>query len=370
MRCAHRSYLPGLVVLLLLLGFVAPQAAAQDIPPEQPCPEGLVYYEPGDICLLPEDIPSDQEEGDQPADEAQQSTEEPVVDEQQSVEDEQIDDETQPANDEQQPALDQEQAAGDPNAQIKNLTLLTFACPVNWDPATRPIEASREMCTEPIVANMTYTVLFEGEELVSATLGVPIDLAETFGASGPGMYTIRETVQEGLDEPVRLLRDLRRRRHEAPDRGGNGARRIARHPAGRRRRGQLRVVQRGHRARVSAPAAPALGLDLKVFSCPAPAEFNGGLDECTLPLPGPISFEFSYGGQVLETGTVSPPELTYEVSTRMTPCPASGRSGRSCRKGGSILTSPARTVTLPAAPTSAKSRSSHRPTAAWASRSG
>ncbi len=205
MRCAHRSYLPGLLVLLLLLGFVAPQAAAQDIPPEQSCPEGLVYYEPGDICLLPEDIPSDQEEGDQPVDDAQQSTEDQQVpEEDQSIVGEQVDDTT---DDEQPPAEDGEQGQAEAGsaAQIRNLTLLTFSCPINWDPATRDIEASREMCTEPIVPAMNYTILFKGQEMVTTALGTDVDLAKDLGLNGvplpTGMWTIRENLQEGLDDP-------------------------------------------------------------------------------------------------------------------------------------------------------------------------
>ncbi len=59
MRRAHRSLLPGLVVLLLLFGFVAPPgpAAAQEFD----CPEGLVYNDAAEICLPPEDVPVEEE---------------------------------------------------------------------------------------------------------------------------------------------------------------------------------------------------------------------------------------------------------------------------------------------------------------------
>ena len=59
MRRAHRSLLPEFGVLLLLFGFVAPPgpAAAQGFD----CPEGLVYDEAAEICLLPEDVPPGEE---------------------------------------------------------------------------------------------------------------------------------------------------------------------------------------------------------------------------------------------------------------------------------------------------------------------
>ncbi len=56
---ARRSYLPGLIVVLFLVGFVAPpgSAAAQEFD----CPEGLVYNDAAEICLPPEDVPAEEE---------------------------------------------------------------------------------------------------------------------------------------------------------------------------------------------------------------------------------------------------------------------------------------------------------------------
>ncbi len=204
-RAGRWSCLPGLIVAIMLAGLIAPQAAAQgdgDPPPDQECPEGLVYEPVGDICVLPENLPAPEEEPpveEAPVEEA--PVEEAPVDEA-PVDEAPVDEGEPPAEDEPDdaPAI-----AGDPTATIKNLTLLTFACPVNWNPATRDIEASREMCTEPIVPNMTYTVLLEGQELIAASLGVDVDLAATLGPTGtplaPGMYTIRENLQEGLEDP-------------------------------------------------------------------------------------------------------------------------------------------------------------------------
>lgn len=192
MRRAHRSFLPGLVVLLILFGLGAPQAATQEDPPEETCPEGLVYDAAGDICLLPEDVPAE-DEGDQSSDNGDQPAEgEPVDDENQLGEDE-------------VPPAEAQQIDGDPASQIKNLTLLTFACPINWDPATREIDASREMCTEPIVPAMNYTIVYDGQEMVTTGLGTDVDLAQDLGLNGvplpSGMWTIRENLQEGLKDP-------------------------------------------------------------------------------------------------------------------------------------------------------------------------
>ncbi len=310
--------LSALIVVALLLSILPPAAGAQG----EECPEGLVYEPVGDICVLPENLPAPDEE---PPIEEEPVEEEPVEDvpvEEQTAEEEPDDEAPLEGGDEGvptdegdgepvDPAADAPTLAGDATQTIKNLTLLTFACPINWDPATRPIESSREMCTEPIVEGMSYSILFEGEERVAATLGVPIDLAETFGPSGPGMYTIRENLQEGLEDPfafcaIYAADGSSRLTVQETVRGGSLDILLA---AGEEVNCEWYSV-----ATVPEVAAPpALGLDLRLFSCPAPAEFNGGLDECTLPHPGPIAFEFSYGGRVLETGTVSPPEFSYDL---------------------------------------------------------
>jgi hypothetical protein len=125
------------------------------------------------------------------------------------------------------------------------------------------------------------------------------------------MYTIRENLQEGLDDPfafcvIYAADGTSRLTVEETVPGGELDILLA---AGE----EVNCEWYSVATVPEVSAAPALGLDLRLFSCPAPAEFKGGLDECTLPLPGPISFEFSYGGQVLETGTVSPPEFTYDL---------------------------------------------------------
>lgn len=154
------------LVLLVMLGNSAPPLLAQDDGEDQSCPEGLVYDPNNDICSLPED--ADTGETDQPEEDGQPNlvTAEP---------------------------------------QIGNLTLLTFSCPINWDPATRPIESSRDMCTEQAVPVINYTILFEGTELTTAAFGVGVDLVRDIQPNGtllpPGMWTIRENPQEGLSDP-------------------------------------------------------------------------------------------------------------------------------------------------------------------------
>jgi hypothetical protein len=338
MRRAYRSLLPGLVVLLFVLGSVAPPgpAAAQEFD----CPEGLVYYEPDDICLLPENVPADEEvpAEEEPVEEEVPTDEQPVDEE--PVDEAPVDDvpaedvpaEEQPVDDAGEDGALDEDAAGADDAQevtlvdflvaaaaekgtIKNLTLLTFACPINWNPATRPIEESREMCTEPIVDAMNYTILYEGREWVTAGLRSDVDMDKDRGGDSvplpAGMYTIRENLQEGLEDPfafcaIYAADGTSRLTVQETVPGGSLDILLA---AGEEVNCEWYSV-----ATVPDVAAPpALGLELIVFSCPAPAEFNGGLDECTLPHPGPITFEFSYGGQVVETGTVSPPETKYAV---------------------------------------------------------
>ncbi|MBA2468491.1 MAG: hypothetical protein H0V37_03705, partial [Chloroflexia bacterium] len=213
MRHARRSYLPGLIVLLFLFGFVTPPgpAAAQEFD----CPEGLVYDEASEICLPLEDVPAEEEPVDvedaiddgETTDEATDDGSDGALDEDVTDDGEMTDDADDGATDDDldDPATDAPAIVADEAAPIKNLTLLTFACPINWNPATRPIEDSREMCTEPIVPAMNYTVLFEGQELTTAGLRTDVDLAVDLGLNGvplpPGMYTIRENLQEGLEDP-------------------------------------------------------------------------------------------------------------------------------------------------------------------------
>jgi hypothetical protein len=188
MHRAHRSFLPGLVILLFLLELVAPQAGAQG----ETCPEGLVYYEADDICLLPEDVPA----GEEPVD-VEDVTDEPVDDatddgsEDALVEDEEMTDDSMEVED---PAVEEP-------GTIRNLTLITFSCPINWNPATRDIEASREMCTEPAVPDMTYTVLYEGVEQTTAPFRTDVDVAAAGIPLDTGMWTIQEPPREGLDDP-------------------------------------------------------------------------------------------------------------------------------------------------------------------------
>lgn len=211
MRFTHRSLLSAPLALVIALALWTPHASAQaNPPPVTECPEGLVYDEPDDICLLPENIPDDQTAA--PPDDTQPPppTETPPGDGQSMAGDDQLPSATedQPAESEPDGAMEAPtgaRQAADPDPRIRNLTLLTFACPVNWNPATRPIEDSREMCTEPIVPAMSYTILFEGTEMVTAGLGTDVDLAADLGLNGvplpAGMWTIRENLQEGLDDP-------------------------------------------------------------------------------------------------------------------------------------------------------------------------
>lgn len=176
MRFVHRSLLPGLIVLLMLVGVVAPSGPAVAQDPE--CPEGLVYYEPGDICLLPEDVPA----GDQPVDPANSPGDDATDDDGETI-------------------VDEPEGEPGETGTIRNLTLITFSCPINWNPATRDIEDSREMCTEPTVPDMTYSVLFEGVEQVTVPFGSGVDLAAAGIPLTAGMWTIQESPREGLDAP-------------------------------------------------------------------------------------------------------------------------------------------------------------------------
>lgn len=78
MRRAHRSSLPGRLVLLLLFGFVAPPGppAAQEFESS----EGLVYDDAAEICLLLEDVPVEEEPAEaEPVDEAVVRDDTPIV---------------------------------------------------------------------------------------------------------------------------------------------------------------------------------------------------------------------------------------------------------------------------------------------------
>lgn len=93
------------------------------------------------------------------------------------------------------PMVDAPAVAPDAGETIRNLTLLTFACPINWNPATRDIETTREMCTEPIVPAMNYTIVYDGQEMITTMLGTDVDQAQDLGLNGvplpAGMWTIR-----------------------------------------------------------------------------------------------------------------------------------------------------------------------------------
>ncbi len=328
----NREFAPFRVLTLIfvcltpLLPLIGPAPAMAQ---GEMCPEGLVYLPTEDRCVLLENVPPGVEFIDQHAgtsgvgeatdtEDASDGADTTGTDEDMDpgVADDTTDDEPGIADDgttDDGPGI-----AEDPTATIRNLTVLTFACPVNWNPATRPIESSREMCTEPILPGMTYTILFEGQEVLVAEFGVEIDMVngrkDINGVSPPlpaGMWTIRENLQEGLEDPFAFCAIY----------AADGSTRLT---VMETVRGGALDIQLAAGEEVncewysvaSVPevaAPPSLGLEVMAFGCPAPAEFSGGLDDCTLPLPGPVTFEAIYGGQVVHTATLDSAEVAHVV---------------------------------------------------------
>jgi hypothetical protein len=108
-------------------------------------------------------------------------------------------------DDQMDDADDQELVDDEDVGEIKNLTLVTYPCPVNWNPATREIADSHQVCTVPPVPAMSYTILYEGEMMVEVAVQTDADLDKDLRANGiplkAGMWTIQEKQQEGLADP-------------------------------------------------------------------------------------------------------------------------------------------------------------------------
>ncbi|MCA9859995.1 MAG: hypothetical protein KC438_09745 [Thermomicrobiales bacterium] len=157
-----RVHLVLILVALLVSSSPVTQVVAQFDGEDETCPEGLVYDQIADLCVLPEEI----------ADETVEDQPQTII------------------------AVDE---------QIKNLTVLAFSCPINWNPATRDIVASREMCADPVVPAPTLTILFDGSVVATTTPRGPVDVANDPALTGvprpAGMWTIQENQQEGFEDP-------------------------------------------------------------------------------------------------------------------------------------------------------------------------
>jgi hypothetical protein len=240
MRSQLRRRVHILAILAMLASILVPAIAAFPASAQgEECPEGLVYVPSDDICMLEEDVPEGVEFIDQHADDGEQTTDDTTDDEQMEVD---VTDATDDVSDDadltdeedlidegdqldQGEAVDEFDDQGDGDVQdadavddtedavdaaeevgeIRNITLVTYPCPVNWNPATREIADSHEMCTVPPVPAMSYTILYEGEMMVEVAVQTDADLDKDLRANGiplkAGMWTIQEKQQEGLDDP-------------------------------------------------------------------------------------------------------------------------------------------------------------------------
>jgi hypothetical protein len=207
------SIAPMLVVLFLIASVlpISIPAAAQD----DNCPEGLVYYPEGEICLLPENVPTD-DTAEEPSDDTDDAVEDDVTDEGDDTSDEDLsEDQSDGADEDQSDALDdgtdeedvaddvvddagdmedmeEEQPGDEASGAIVNLTLTSHACPALWDPAVKSVDESLAGCTATPGAELTYSILYAGTEQLISVAPADFDLA---GAGVPlmaGTWTIRE----------------------------------------------------------------------------------------------------------------------------------------------------------------------------------
>jgi hypothetical protein len=205
----HRVH--TLAIVAILISILFPAIAASPASAEgEVCPEGQVYVPSDDTCAFEEDVPEGIEFIDEYADEQTDQSGEDLTDttDDGDLQEEDADDTTeeQPedAVDEEEVTddMDGEDAAEEDVGEIKNLTLMTYSCPINWNPATRDILESHEMCTEPSVPDlMTYNILYEGELVVRVGVRTDTDLAKEGYPLKAGMWTIEEPLLEGLADP-------------------------------------------------------------------------------------------------------------------------------------------------------------------------
>jgi hypothetical protein len=175
----------GIIAVLVLLGSMVPAAiaVAQDDGEEPSCPDGLVYDAEEDICLLPEDVPS---EGDL-ADEADDSAEDGASDEDQA--DDSTDGDASEGDESEGDASENDAV---PTA-VTNVVLHAYSCPDGWDIDTEGLDASYEPCSTQ--ADSGGAIQLTGPEGVTFDLSAVGDLdAASTGTTLPaGTWTVTQT---------------------------------------------------------------------------------------------------------------------------------------------------------------------------------
>jgi hypothetical protein len=205
---------PLLVVLFLIVSVLplpmSLPAAAQD----DNCPEGLVYYPEGEICLLPENVPTD-DTAEEPSDDTDDAVDDDLTDEGDDASDEDLsEDQSDGADEDPSDALDdatdeedvaddvvddtgdmedmEEEPVDDMPGTIVNLTLTSYACPALWDPAAKGVDESLAGCTATPGAELSYTILYAGTEQVTVPAPATVDLAGAGISLVAGTWTIQE----------------------------------------------------------------------------------------------------------------------------------------------------------------------------------
>jgi len=203
-----------LIVCLFLVSILAPAAPVAAM--QGDCPEGLVYDDVNDACVLPENLPPDQEGIGEPPDGAEQiedgqddaADDQPVEGQDDAADagDDQVEDGQDDAanlvgdEDGEDGGTGEDGAAG---GSVANIVIAAYPCPVGWDPAVNSLADSIQVCTTATLPGMTYTLFFAGKEITS--IGVPGQIDAARDLSGlkrsPGTWTIQEKPLSGLADP-------------------------------------------------------------------------------------------------------------------------------------------------------------------------